>query len=80
MPLCEKCEVRLPGQLGDTSTPYPSVLADEEEREQYVLDVEGLANKLEADQVLPEIARRSLREEAMSLHHQLRHENQESLL
>ena len=51
---------------------YPQTLpVNEEVKDLYVLDVEAIENDIEADHVLPEIARRYLREEAMSLHHQL---------
>ena len=42
MPLCGKCEVWLPGTLGDTQQTHPSVPADEEGNEQGALDIEGL--------------------------------------
>ncbi len=73
MTLCEKCEVRWPGKPGETSIACPVAPADEEKKDQEVLDVEELEHELEADQVMFEIARRYLCEEARSLHHQLRH-------
>ena len=43
------------------------------EDEQVTVDVESIVTEEEADRVLPEGSRRSLREEAVSLFHQLRH-------
>ena len=53
MPLCEKCEVRLPGKLDNSSRVHPAVPVDGDEREQEALDVKGLENEAEVDQILP---------------------------